>query len=94
MVGACAYVRFTDKVIVLEKGGSAVDAAITATLCIGTINSFSSGIGGGGFMLVRNTDGTATTIDFRETAPAAATELMYKSRLGASTIGGLAVAIP
>ncbi|KAI9594639.1 gamma-glutamyltranspeptidase [Syncephalis fuscata] len=79
---------------ILKKGGSAVDAAITSTLCIGTINSFSSGIGGGGFMLVRDTDGTATTIDFRETAPAGASELMFKDRPGASTSGGLAVGVP
>jgi gamma-glutamyltranspeptidase/glutathione hydrolase/leukotriene-C4 hydrolase len=38
---------------ILKKGGNAVDAAITSCLCIGTVNSFSSGIGGGGFMLIR-----------------------------------------
>ncbi|KAI8049281.1 gamma-glutamyltranspeptidase [Syncephalis plumigaleata] len=79
---------------ILKKGGSAVDAAISSTLCIGVINSFSSGIGGGGFMLVRNSDGTAVTIDFREAAPGQATELMFKNKQGASTSGGLAVAVP
>lgn len=38
---------------ILKRGGNAVDAAITTCLCIGVLNSFSSGIGGGGFMLVR-----------------------------------------
>ncbi len=39
---------------ILRKGGNAVDAAVTSTLCIGLMNMFSSGIGGGGFMIVRN----------------------------------------
>lgn len=38
---------------ILRKGGNAVDAAITTTICIGLLNAFSSGIGGGGFMVVR-----------------------------------------
>lgn len=71
-----------------------MDAAISSTLCIGVINSFSSGIGGGGFMLVRNPNGTAVTIDFRETAPGQATELMFKNRSGTSVSGGLAIAVP
>lgn len=38
---------------VLFKGGSAVDAAIVASLCSGVINAYASGIGGGAFMLVQ-----------------------------------------
>jgi gamma-glutamyltranspeptidase/glutathione hydrolase len=51
---------------------------------------YHSGIGGGGFMLVRDTKGSYECIDFRETAPAAAYEDMYKSNINASIYGGLA----
>ena len=55
---------------ILEKGGSAVDAAIAAMFCLGVINMHSSGIGGGGVMLVYNRSAKeASIIDFRETAP-------------------------
>lgn len=79
---------------ILLAGGSAVDAAITTTLCIGTINSHSSGIGGGGFMTVRDKDGQASAFNFREMAPEAATKHMYDEDEFLSRIGGLAVAVP
>jgi gamma-glutamyltranspeptidase/glutathione hydrolase len=53
-----------------------------------------TGLGGGGFMLVRAPNGTYEFIDFRETAPAAAYEDMYKNNTQASIEGGLASAIP
>ena len=65
---------------ILKKGGSAVDAAIATTLCVGVINMHSTGIGGGGFMLVYSRTGqVAEVFDFRETAPAKATEDMFKN---------------
>ena len=51
---------------------------------------YHSGIGGGGFMLVRSPKGTYEVIDFRETAPAAAFEDMYKDNINGSVFGGLA----
>jgi gamma-glutamyltranspeptidase/glutathione hydrolase len=53
-----------------------------------------SGIGGGGFMLVRSSNGSYEYIDFRETAPAAAFEDMYKNNVNASLYGGLASGVP
>ena len=51
---------------------------------------YHSGIGGGGFMLVRAPKGSYEFIDFRETAPAAAFEDMYYKNAEASIHGGLA----
>jgi gamma-glutamyltranspeptidase / glutathione hydrolase len=55
---------------------------------------YHSGIGGGGFMIVRDKSGKYEVIDFRETAPAAAFENMYKDNVLGSIYGGLSVGIP
>ena len=74
---------------ILKKGGSAVDAAIAAMFCLGVINMHSSGVGGGGVMLVYNRAAKeASVIDFRETAPFAVSNFtpnatgVEESRLG------------
>lgn len=84
---------------ILKRGGSAVDAAVTVSLCLGSVNSFSSGIGGGGFMIARITDAGSSNVEtlalnFREKAPGAASKDMYENRPLSSKLGGLAVAIP
>ncbi|KAK5632740.1 hypothetical protein RRF57_008454 [Xylaria bambusicola] len=78
----------------LKKGGNAADALVATQLCIGVIGMYHSGIGGGGFMLVRSSDGQYEFIDFRETAPAAAFEDMYNNNTAASLYGGLASGVP
>lgn len=55
---------------------------------------YHSGIGGGGFMLVRDANGNYEAIDFRESAPAAAYEDMYSGNVDGSIFGGLSVAVP
>ena len=83
---------------ILAAGGNAVDAGVAAALAEGVVQASSSGLGGGGFALVWR-EGSASVLDFREVAPAAATSDMYLGPdgevvAGASTRGGLAVAIP
>ncbi|KAI1361832.1 gamma-glutamyltransferase 1 [Xylaria arbuscula] len=79
---------------ILKKGGNAADALVATQFCIGVIGMYHSGIGGGGFMLVRGSDGQYEFIDFRETAPAAAFEDMYNNNTAASLYGGLASGVP
>lgn len=55
---------------------------------------YHSGIGGGGFMVVRAPNNSYEFIDFRETAPAAAFENMFKGNTDASVRGGLASGVP
>ncbi len=83
---------------VLEDGGNAVDAGVATMLTLGLLNPFASGLGGGGFCVVRQATGESAVLDFREVAPAAATPDMYvvdgtvDRKL--SLEGGLAVGVP
>lgn len=84
---------------ILQKGGNAVDAAVATGLALNVVESNASGIGGGGFMLVRLADtGKVIAIDYREAAPNAATKDMYASEKAKkdkiSAFGPLAVGVP
>ena len=62
---------------VLRDGGNAIDAAVAAGFALAVTLPKAGNVGGGGFLVIRFADGTATTLDFRETAPAAATRDMF-----------------
>src|SRR5450432_259794 len=82
----------------LEAGGNAIDAAVAVGFALAVTHPSAGNIGGGGFMLVRMTDGRSTFIDFRERAPAAASHDMYLDRHGRPTddsvTGYRAVGVP
>ncbi|KAJ3743204.1 gamma-glutamyltranspeptidase [Lentinula detonsa] len=81
---------------ILQEGGSAADAIIAATLAVGTIASYHSGIGGGGFAIVRQPDGYHRSLDFRPAAPACIATIlsMFAGKPEATGVGGLSVAVP
>ncbi|XP_068339589.1 glutathione hydrolase 3 isoform X1 [Pyrus communis] len=81
--------------LMLRQGGHAVDAAVATALCLGVVNSMASGIGGGGFMLVRSSATSQTqAFDMRETAPLAASQNMYASNPKAKAEGALSMGVP
>jgi gamma-glutamyltranspeptidase/glutathione hydrolase len=74
----------------IRNGGNAVDALVGTVFCVGVMGMYHSGIGGGGFLLLRSAEGEYEFVDFRETAPAASFEEMYKNDSSLSIYGGLA----
>ncbi len=84
---------------ILQKGGNAVDAAVATGFALAVVHPAAGNIGGGGFMLVRLTDGKTHFLDYREKAPKAASRDMYLDAQGnvipnASQVGYKAVSVP
>jgi gamma-glutamyltranspeptidase/glutathione hydrolase len=69
---------------VLKSGGLAVDAAIATAFALAVVYPSAGNIGGGGFLVTR-VDGQTSSLDFRETAPAATTQAMYLDEQGNPT---------
>jgi len=62
---------------VLDRGGNAVDAAVTAAFAVGVLEPWMSGIGGGGFMTIQRASGERAVVDYFSRAPRAAEPAMY-----------------
>src|SRR5512143_1120982 len=83
---------------IMRLGGNAIDAAVAVGFAQAVVNPRAGNIGGGGFLVYRQADGQTFALDYRETAPAAATRDMYLDSLGEltdrSVIGALAAGVP
>lgn len=65
---------------ILKKGGSAADAIVTTHCCVEVVNSHSTGLGGGGFMVYYDKkSGKSRSYDFRETLPAGYSDTQNKT---------------
>lgn len=85
---------------VLKNGGNAYDALIAASFVVSVVRPHSTGIGGGGFVVWRDSDGAMGCIDGREVAPQAAHRDVYLDSTGAmqrgqpSLLGPRAAGVP
>jgi len=99
MVAAAHPLAAQAGVDILQKGGNAIDAAVATAFALNAVEPNASGLGGGGFMLIRFAKtGEIIVIDYREHAPLAATKDMFDSEQAKkelwTQLGGKAVAVP
>ncbi len=83
---------------ILEQGGNAIDAAVAVGFALEAVLPSAGNIGGGGFLLYRDSAGSVSALDYRETAPAGASRNMYLDASGnltdASVTGHLSSGVP
>ena len=84
---------------ILKAGGNAVDAAIAVQFALAVVLPAAGNIGGGGFLVLRQSNGAIASLDYRETAPARANRDMYLDAQGnvvpnLSIEGHLAAGVP
>ncbi|HZL77214.1 MAG TPA: gamma-glutamyltransferase [Bacteroidales bacterium] len=86
-------------VLILQKGGNAIDAAVATEFALSVCYPEAGNIGGGGFMLIRMSDGSSDVIDYREKASLGAYRDMFLDekgdlKEGSSTETHLAAGVP
>ena len=84
---------------ILQKGGNAIDAAVALQFALAVVYPNAGNIGGGGFMVLRMSNGEINSLDFREKAPMKASRNMYLDKNGnvvddLSYYGPLSVGVP
>ncbi|CAN5442972.1 gamma-glutamyltransferase [soil metagenome] len=84
---------------ILRKGGNAIDAAIAVQFALAVVYPDAGNIGGGGFLVLRKSDGSVDALDYREEAPGAAHRDMFLDEEGnvienLSVFGHLAAGVP
>ncbi len=99
MVVATQHLAAEVGATILREGGNAVDAAAAVGYAEAVVDPCCGNLGGGGFMVLHLADGRDRFLNFRETAPAAATRTMFLDAQGhpvhgASLLGHAAVAVP
>ncbi|GAB3528300.1 gamma-glutamyltransferase [Pontibacter brevis] len=84
---------------IMRRGGNAVDAAVAVQFALAVVYPDAGNIGGGGFLVLRQQDGSVDALDYREEAPGAAHRDMYLNEEGEvieglSMYGHLAAGVP
>lgn len=83
----------------MKRGGNAIDAAVATGFALAVTHPQAGNLGGGGFMLIRTSEGATHFLDYREKAPAAANHDMFLDSNGnvsahLSLVGYKAIAVP